>query len=405
MNSTELKAVTTKKALRIRGSLAIQRGVPILVGFANADEIVEHADVDRFDPETDNGYQRDPQAARIRLAAEYYADGGRMPNPMLVNIRAEDFEKIEVVLSAKDRVEYENAIESGGNWIGTAEIVVPAAVTIWVYDGQHRGGAWENLVLRDADLYGSVPIPLSITLGLDTTEEMKEFYEVNQNAKAVKTDLAWELLQQMAENDPVLAEALEIKGQDWKTRGQDVVKAMIDSGGIWSDKIQRANVTRSAKDNLTLNSAQFIRSLQPVFGMPVFAKADADTIATVLNAYWQGISQVLPEAFTEPKKFVIQKGPGAIAFHRVLPQVIDVLRARGDRLGDANAYAEVLKELPNLSGEIMHEDGRREQIDGGDFWKAGPEGVASQWTGDAGRKRLAVRIQSVIPRPVDEINL
>ena len=53
----------------------------------------------------------------------------------------------------------------------------------------------------------------------------------------------------------------------------------------------------------------------------------------------------------------------------------------------------------------MYEDGTRADISGADFWEAGPEGVASQWTGDAGRKRLAVRIQSLIPRPVTSINL
>jgi len=35
--------------------------------------------------------------------------------------------------------------------------------------------------------------------------------------KAVKTDLAWELLRIMAQNDPDLADILEIKGQDWKS--------------------------------------------------------------------------------------------------------------------------------------------------------------------------------------------
>jgi hypothetical protein len=36
------------------------------------------------------------------------------------------------------------------------------------------------------------------------------------------------------------------------------------------------------------------------------------------------------------------------------------------------------KDLPNLGGEIMHEDSTREDIDGAAFWKAGPEGLASQ---------------------------
>jgi DGQHR domain-containing protein len=406
-NAETLKGVAVTKSIRIKGSIAVQSGIPILTGFARADELVPRTEVDQFDSENNTGYQREPQQPRIRKAAQYYEDGGRMPNPLLVNIREDDFGKIELILSADDRAGYEAAIESGGNWIGTAKVVIPAGVKIWIFDGQHRDGATNLLVTKYPEKFGNWPVPLSMTLGLDTASEMKEFYEVNQNAKAVKTDLAWELLRKMAEEDPELAEILEIKG-NWQVKGGDVVDELIARGGVWSDKIQRANVRKTTKDRLTLNSAQFIRSLQPVLAMPLFAKADTETIAAVLNAYWDGIAMVLPEPFapdSDPKKYVIQKGPGAIAFHRVLPQVIDVLRARGKRLGDAAAYAEVLKDLPNLSGEVMLEGGKTVDVTGAKFWLAGPEGVASQWTGDAGRKRLAVRIQALLPRPVDELNL
>ena len=133
-------------------------------------------------------------------------------------------------------------------------------------------------------------------------------------------------------------------------------------------------------DNLTINSAQFIRSLQPVLAMPAFKKAEAKQVATVLDAYWKGIAQVMPEPFeasADPKKYVIQKGPGAIAFHRVLPQVVEVLRGRGERLGDPDAYARALKDLPTLSGEIVTEDGDTRIVTGANFWKAGPPKIGS----------------------------
>jgi DGQHR domain-containing protein len=399
------RAATAKKAIRVTGGVAVQNGVPMMTAFAEAADIIKHTSVDRFDSVTDTGYQRDPQMPRIKKATEYYQGGGRMPNPILVNIREEDFDKIEIVMNDEDRKAYDVAIATRANWIGSATIFIPADVKVWVYDGQHRDGAISALVEVDAETFGDFPVPLSITLGLTTSEEMKEFYEVNQNAKSVKTDLAWELLRQMAEEDPVLAEALEISGKDWPTKGLAVAEALIESGGPWSDRIQRANVKKVRTDNLTLGSAQFARSRQPVLGMSAFAKADPATVAAVIDAYWLGISTVIPEAFTDPKKYVIQKGPGAIALHRVLPQVIDVLRARGERLGDPAAYANVLKDLPTLSGDIVREDGSTAEVTGADFWKAGPEGIASQWTGDSGRKRLAVRIQAVLPRPSDEINL
>lgn len=407
MTSSSENLRAGSSGLRLRGSLAVQNGVPMILGYAAAEPLTQSASVDTFDPDSGDGYQRVPQPSRIKQASDYYAGGGRMPNPILANLREDDFESIKVIVS-EDEKGYYDAVENKLNWIGMGEIVIPSAVRVWVYDGQHRSGAIDTLVDIRSDAFADFPVPVSLTLGLNGVEEMKEFFEVNNNAKSVKVDLAWELLRKMAEDDPDLAEMLEIKGRDWQTRGSDVIDALVESGGLWSDKIQRANVKKIRSDSLTLNSAQFIRSLQPVLAMPAFKKAEPKQVATVLDAYWEGIAKVLPEPFegsTDPKKYVIQKGPGAIAFHRVLPQVVEVLRGRGERLGDPDAYARALKDLPTLSGEIVTEDGVTTNVTGADFWKAGPEGVASQWTGDAGRKRLAVRIQQVIPRPSDDLNL
>ena len=100
---TSLKAVTNKKAVRIKGALAVQRGIPILVGFAAAEDIVEHTGVDRFDPSTNSGYQREPRRRGSVGPPSTSGGGGRMPNPILVNIREEDFKKTGDVLTSKDR--------------------------------------------------------------------------------------------------------------------------------------------------------------------------------------------------------------------------------------------------------------------------------------------------------------
>lgn len=404
---TDLKAVTTAKVLRLTGALAVQDGVPILQTFGSAGVTSNQIAVDVYNSKTEEGYQRDLQPTRVRGAAEYYSKGGRMPNPLLVNLRKEDFDKIEIKID-NDRAGYEEAIEGEGDWIGAAEILIPEDVDVWAYDGQHRHGAIKQLLASEGDAFLSFPVPLSMTIGLDASQEMKEFYEVNQNAKAVKTDLAWELLRRMAAEDPELAEALQVSSQDWKTKGADVTDELVALDGVWTNSIQEPNVRRVSSDRLVLNKAQFIRSLRPVLSMPILAKAEPSQVAKILRAYWEGIAKVLPEPFdpqNNPKKWVIQKGPGAISFHRLLPQVLEYVRATGYRLADPDAYAYAFRDLPGLSGEIIDEDGETHSISGADFWKSGPEGVASQWTGDAGRKRLAVRIQQVLHRASDELNL
>src|SRR5438067_1479293 len=128
-----------------------------------------------------------------------------MPNPLLVNIREVDFPRVRVVVTAGDRDEYQEAVENRGDWIGAGYIEFPKDLKLWIYDGQHREGGVEELIGSQSD-FGDFPVPLSINLGLSEFEEMREFYEVNTNAKSVKTDLAWELLRQMALVDPELAE-------------------------------------------------------------------------------------------------------------------------------------------------------------------------------------------------------
>ena len=66
-------------------------------------------------------------------------------------------------------------------------------------------------------------------------------------------------------------------------------------------------------------------------------------------------------------------------------------------------YADIMKDLPKLSGEIVTEDGP-EPVSGAEYWLSGPQGAASQFSGDAGRKRLSVHIRALIPRPAEGLN-
>jgi len=410
MSSTQQIAKVAPSAsgnrTRANGAVVVQRGELLFFGAIPAKKLVKQAKVDTFDPNTKQGYQRDRVASRVRAASDYYEAGGRFPNPILANIREIDFDKVRVEVT-EDETGFQDAVESDGDWIGAGFIEFPEDVVLWVYDGQHREGGIEDLVAR-LPAFDTFPVPVAITVGLTEAEEMTEFYEVNTNAKSVKTDLAWELLRKRAEVDPDLARLLDEKGQDWILRGQQVVEELEKIDGPWRDSIQTPNQRKVKADRLTIPQAQFVRSLKPVLDMPLLAKGEPATIATIVNAYWQAIARVLPEPFDptkNPKNWVIQKGPGAISFNRVLPQVIEVLRARGKGLADVDAYEEVLADIPTLSGQVTSEDGGYTTVSGTDFWVSGPQGVASAFTGDAGRKRLGVMIQVLLPKPTSEIVL
>lgn len=326
-----------------------------------------------------------------------------MLNPILINIREEDFGGVQVVVTGppEAQAQFEQAIDDDSNWIGSGYIEFSTDLSLWIYDGQHRQAGLERLLEREVG-YEEFPVPVSVTLGLDTRAETKEFYEVNTNAKSVRTDLALTLLNKMAEDDPELRDFLAGANKDWITKGQEVMKALEGLQGPWKGRFQPANKRKRKGDGVVMPMPQFVRSLRPVLDMPLLKRADALTVANVINAYWLGIAKVLPEPFDDPESFVIQKGPGTIALHRVLPQVVEVLRSQGRKLGEPEGYAEVMASLPGLNGTTVI-DGQQVTMDGAEFWRVGS--VATGFSGDAGRRRLALLIQSLLSKPSDSIEL
>jgi len=403
--STPVAPLTDPATNRLYGALCVQRGTRMLQSYATAQTIKDHTTTDEYNPKTDTGYQRTLVGSRIGQTADYYdAKRGRMPNPLLLNIREEDFSQVHVEVAGgkTEQDAYNSAVEQDGNWIGTGFIEFSPELELWVYDGQHRKAGLERLLER-ATGFSNFPVPVSLTLGLSTDAEMKEFYEVNTNAKSVKVDLVFQLLTKMAENDPEMQELLAISDKDWIIRGNAVAKVLEGMEGPWHNRFQSANERKRRGDGVVMPVAQFIRSLKPVLDMPLLKRADPATIAGILNAYWRGIAQVLPEPFEgNPEDYAIQKGQGTIALHRVLPQVIEVIRASNDKLGEPESYAKVLVDLPDLNG-LAVEDGAQVLRSGAEFWRVGS--VASGFSGDAGRRRLGLLIQSLIPVPADTISL
>src|SRR5947209_2846583 len=141
MKGAAMKTVSPMRAkgtVRLEGTMIVQAGKPILLTAMTAEDLGQHKRVDMYDPFTKKGYQRAAQTARIHAAARYYGEkGGRMPNPLLVNIREEDFTKVTIVING-DEAGFEAARADWGNWIGAGYIEIPEDLAVWLYDGQHR---------------------------------------------------------------------------------------------------------------------------------------------------------------------------------------------------------------------------------------------------------------------------
>lgn len=177
--------------------------------------------------------------------------------------------------------------------------------------------------------------------------------------------------------------------------------------GVWVGRIRAPGQRRRRDDGFTIRQAMFIRTLRPLLDIPLVAHATPAQIAVLVNAYWDGIATVMPDPFapaTNPQSYLIQQDHGASVLHSVLPQVIEVLPSWGRSLADPRAYADVLHELPTLSGEIVTDNGV-ERVSDAAFWRSGPAGAASQFSGEVGRARLSAEVRALIPRVAEGLEI
>jgi DGQHR domain-containing protein len=349
----------------------------------------DNYEIPYHNPNSGKGYQRQPQEARINELADDMRKGlTDLPTAVLLNLRNRDVRHVynDGVL---------NLALQDPMGAGFAANVRAAVLKFYVVDGQHRILALLKL-LRDYpnDNWTSFLIPFVCMLGATEDEEMEQFYIVNSKAKSVRTDLAQELLKQLAESNPELAASLTEKGKDWQVAAQQLAHQLAEISPVWRGRIRFAAME---KGDTTMPSASLITSLKPVLASPYFKALQGGDQIKILDAFWRGLRNVLPEAFDDPAEYVLQKGSGVKAIHNILVQVIEIVRARGGSVIEPDAYEAVLREpLERLQGE----DSNANPVSGIDFWKAGPEGAAGSYSSNAGQRVLIAKIQALLPRIV-----
>jgi hypothetical protein len=91
------------------------------------------------------------------------------------------------------------------------------------------------------------------------------------------------------------------------------------------------------------------------------------------------------------------KGIGVWAMHEILPEVIEVIRSRGESLFDRDNYARLLKPvLLKLEGQ----NARTEMVRGQEFWLVAPKGgAAGSFSSSAGKRVLISKLMQNLPEP------
>ena len=351
-------------------------GVPLAVGVMDAGDVTALHIVPRRDSRAKEGYQREISKARVsKLASDLETGEVDLPTSVLLNLR--DYEPDRHLpdgkvlrLSDEDR--------------------------LYVVDGQHRLGSLEKLIEKDEKRWSKFPLPITCMLGVSEAEEMKQFYVVNSTAKSVRTDLALELLRERAEVEPGLWGKLEEQGQTWKVVAQRLTDTLGEDSPIWQNRIRRPS---DPMGTTTVRSSGMVTSLKPALSSSYFSQLSPEQQFEVLDAFWSGVKLVMPTAFDDPQRYVIQKALGVVVMHLVLLTVIEVMRSRGRSLKEPEDYADTLrKALLTLEGSTANDEMAR----GAGFWLSGPNGAAGTFSSSAGKRVLTSKIKHGLPEMVLE---
>ena len=361
-----------KKMVPVIESKRLRKGPRVVVGVLDAGTLIDQHCVPRRDTRTKTGYQRDLSKARVnRLQNELRANHVDLPTAVLLSMRDESGALVEG--------------ETGLRLLLDGR-------PLNVVDGQHRVASLRRLVEDDREKWSAFKVPFVCVLGANEHQEMEQFYVVNSTAKSVRTDLAYDLLKQQAENDPELSISLEARGERWKVSGQTIVERLSEDSRLWKSRIRFPG---QPIDGSTINNSGMVNSLKQLLSSPYFGHVTTDNQVKILDAYWHGVEAVLPSCFVQPREYVIQKSTGVMTLHTLLLTVIEHVRSSGNSVIESSSYERLLDHpLKELQGENREGD----VASGPDFWRVGSEGAAGSFSSNAGRRVLLAKIRTRLPK-------
>jgi DGQHR domain-containing protein len=367
VRSISAVSIPVAEGPRLRGDIGI------VLGVIDAGTLSQLYTIPRRDFRRKTGYQRDVSVTRVnRIVADLRDRKIDLPTAILLNLR--------------DFTPAKNLVRDGR----VTRLVLDGS-EVYVVDGQHRVEALSKLVAGDPDAWSGFQIPFVCMLGATEREEMEEFYIVNSTAKSVRTDLALDLLKQRAESNPDVMTALIERGQAWKVKSQTVVEELEKVSPVWRGRVRFPG---EPQGETTIASTGLVASLRGPLGSPYFGSVTTDNQVKILDAYWQGVRRVLPDAFDNPPAFVIQKGSGVLVMHGLLVSVIELVRSKGWSVIEPGSYARALEDpLMRLEGDTAE----GEVVSGADFWRSGPSGAAGTYSSNAAKRVLIAKLRALMP--------
>ncbi len=359
----------------------LREDIEVIVGSIPIKHLLDRQEIPYLDALRNVGYQRKPAMSRVKALANELREGhADIPTSILINIRDENFSSYLV---------------RDGNQL-FLEIPLESDIKFYIVDGQHRSLAFGILYEEDFERWGDYQIQFVAMLGANKDQEMKQFYTVNSTAKSVKTDLAYNILNTLSDSDQHIQKKLIESGQTWKVKGQKIADGLYKNSEVWRNKIRLANAD---KVNTVLPVASLVNSLSLPLKNTFFSNRTLDDQLAILEAYWGGIKIAAPEAFGDfYKDYALQKGLGVSVMHELMPEVIEVVRNRGEDFDvkSAEKFAEIVE--PMLTG-LQATVADDKIVSGSEFWLSGKKGgAAGAFSSSAGKKLLVAKLKANMPK-------
>lgn len=248
---------------------------------------LERFSIDTWNPKNvmgQRGYQRNPDEARIKSIAKYFERRNAiMPVAGLLNIRE------------RGKIKYKN-----GN------LVIPDGTDVWVVDMQHRLKGLVRAIDEGSVEGERFTFPVVITEGLAKVDEAAQFYVINTKAKKMDVALTRRLL---IENNRI-KDIADVR--PWEIPAVQITIALnTNPHSPWHERLRQPNEER-AKHHIATEKS-FVSSLRQLLITRRFG--GNKKVAKRLITMWSVIKEALPDAFVEPRRYLLQKTPGMFAFN------------------------------------------------------------------------------------------
>jgi DGQHR domain-containing protein len=371
--------------LRMRAIRFEQHGRVFYETVMPAGELIRRSKVDIWraeDDQTEAGYQREPSRGRLREVANYVErDDSILPTGGLLNARSHNGPAYGRVLKFEADAGEEGSIQSG--WL-----TIPSSLkNLWTVDMQHRlGGLHLAIDADNREDLADFPMVATIADGLSKLEEVEQFDLINTTQKKIRTDLARRTMSIRAQDRDKRRE-FDRKGRLWEARGPMIVDWLNRSSEVWKEKIIPPNAGKKEWPEGIIRETSFVTSLKPILQTPLFVRTPDEQVAIVIDRFWTAVKLVFEEAFGNTDGSVIQKTPGIFSLHTMVPEVVEVLRSRGQ---------------PTTSENIVEVITRWAEL-GADFWDRDNEEGAARFGSMKGFSILAADLRDKLPELQDVV--